>query len=346
MSEITRTASDINSTSVSINDSDFATSDSISMPEQATAPEPSTNLGYDTPQVQTDAVMETNAGEVGNTGEGSESDSGFMGKLLIFLVIVGIIGVLYYLYKRGTFDSIINYFKGGDSGPTPEEIDLERQRLADEAQDQEQQAQEASQSEEQNNDNQDDNNQGDDNQDDNDAEDSDNKPEDETNQGGPKTPEDNKEVFNVSNNIYTYTDAEAVCKAHGADLASYEQLANAHQQGAEWCNYGWSKDQMALFPTQKESWEKLQDGPKQYRSQCGKPGINGGYFDNSNLRFGVNCYGKKPQATASEQSLIGQPFGNDQLSRENRELQTKVKKFKSELVNMTIMPHNREKWSE
>ena len=45
------------------------------------------------------------------------------------------------------------------------------------------------------------------------------------------------EVFNVSRNIYTYEDALPVCKALGAELATFEQVQEAHKQGADWCNY-------------------------------------------------------------------------------------------------------------
>ena len=61
-----------------------------------------------------------------------------------------------------------------------------------------------------------------------------------------------KQVFHVPNNIYTYKDSKAVCKAFGAELADYNQIEKAYKNGAEWCGYGWSKNQMALYPTQKK----------------------------------------------------------------------------------------------
>ena len=67
-----------------------------------------------------------------------------------------------------------------------------------------------------------------------------------------------KQVFNLSDNKYTYDDAKAVCKAYGAELADYKQIEDAHKNGAEWCGFGWSKDKMALYPTQSKSWEGLQ----------------------------------------------------------------------------------------
>ena len=48
-----------------------------------------------------------------------------------------------------------------------------------------------------------------------------------------------------------------MCNAHDGELASYEQIEKAYNDGAEWCSYGWSKDVMALYPTQKSTYNKL-----------------------------------------------------------------------------------------
>ncbi len=61
-----------------------------------------------------------------------------------------------------------------------------------------------------------------------------------------------KQVFNVSQNRFTYKEAPAVCKALGAELATLEQLADGYRKGADWCNYGWTEGQMAFYPTQKK----------------------------------------------------------------------------------------------
>jgi len=100
------------------------------------------------------------------------------------------------------------------------------------------------------------------------------------------------EVFNVSNNVYSYEEAQEVCTAFDASLATYDQIEHSYKNGGEWCNYGWSAGQMAFFPTQKKTWETLQksEGTKH---ACGRPGINGGFIDNPYVRFGANCYGKK-----------------------------------------------------
>jgi hypothetical protein len=99
-----------------------------------------------------------------------------------------------------------------------------------------------------------------------------------------------EEVFHIGDNLYTYSDAAAVCKSLDSRLATYEELEQAYSNGGEWCSYGWSDNQMALFPTQKKTWNLLQKNPATKHS-CGRPGINGGFIRNANTKYGVNCYG-------------------------------------------------------
>lgn len=153
-----------------------------------------------------------------------------------------------------------------------------------------------------------------------------------------------KQVFNVSRNIYTFHDASAVCSALGGDLATYDQVKDAHEHGADWCNYGWVKGQMAVYPTQKETWEKLQKGSPEYRNACGKPGVNGGYFDNPELRFGVNCYGTRPPKSAMDELLSSQVALPP--STEEIEFDKKVQKFREQMNTMTVLPFRRGSWSE
>jgi hypothetical protein len=97
-----------------------------------------------------------------------------------------------------------------------------------------------------------------------------------------------KQVFNIPGNYYTYDNAKAVCTAYGANLATYQQVEDAYKNGGEWCNYGWSDGQMALFPTQQNTFNNLQK-IKGHEHDCGRPGVNGGYIANQNIKFGVNC---------------------------------------------------------
>jgi len=150
------------------------------------------------------------------------------------------------------------------------------------------------------------------------------------------------EVFNVSKNSFNYYDAEPLCKALGAELATYDQVKNAWERGADWCNYGWVKGQTAVFPTQKDTWNKLQAGPEDQRTSCGIPGLNGGYFDNPEMRFGVNCFGPKPEQSQHDatDAATGIP-----MSPEALEVNRKVAEFRTEAASLGIMPFNNQKWS-
>jgi hypothetical protein len=152
------------------------------------------------------------------------------------------------------------------------------------------------------------------------------------------------EVFNVSKNTFTYYDAEPLCKALGAELATYEQVKQAWNRGADWCNYGWVKGQNAVFPTSQQTWEKLQSGPEEQRMACGKPGINGGYFDNPELRFGVNCYGPKPAQSKHDEESIAKRTGVP-LTPSGIEFDKKVSKFRGESDSIGLLPFNEDKWS-
>ena len=128
-----------------------------------------------------------------------------------------------------------------------------------------------------------------------------------------------QEVFYVSGNKYTYKDAPAVCAAYNAELATYEQLKESYGKGAEWCGHGWVMGGMALHPVQEDVWERLEkDYYTKPKTRCGQPGINGGKFDPTR-KFGVNCYGNKPEGG--------------------------VPKNKKTCGKMKIQPFNRHGWS-
>ena len=106
-----------------------------------------------------------------------------------------------------------------------------------------------------------------------------------------------KEVFHIANQDYTFEQAKCKCESYNAKLATYDQLVDAYNDGAEWCTYGWSSGQKAYYPTQKCNWEKKSPEDK---LKCGNPGLNGGFFADPYLKFGVNCYGKKPKGKVSK----------------------------------------------
>jgi hypothetical protein len=95
-----------------------------------------------------------------------------------------------------------------------------------------------------------------------------------------------KQVFNIPENTFVYPDAKAVCKAYGARLATYQEVEEAYRDGGEWCNYGWSDGQMALFPTQQKTFDKLQK-IEGHENDCGRPGVNGGYIANPAVKLWI-----------------------------------------------------------
>jgi hypothetical protein len=153
----------------------------------------------------------------------------------------------------------------------------------------------------------------------------------------PKTPGGMKEVFFIKGNKYTYDEAPAVCAVYNAEVASYEQVQEAYSRGAEWCGYGWTAGGMALFPTQDETWKKLQielDSHK--RTRCGRPGVNGGYFDPS-MKFGVNCYGVKPNCDNNKYPIPISVDSDEQKAAFNR--------FKENSGKIKVDSFNRNAWS-
>jgi hypothetical protein len=157
------------------------------------------------------------------------------------------------------------------------------------------------------------------------------------------------EVFNIKNNMYTYDDAQSVCKSMGARLATYDEVENTYEEGGEWCNYGWSDGQMALFPTQKSTFEELQK-TKDRKNACGRPGINGGYIGDTNVRFGVNCYGKKPKAKDRDIAALAANAGSMTVlpkSAEDIIMEKKVQFWKDNADKLIeVNSYNNKKWSE
>lgn len=146
-----------------------------------------------------------------------------------------------------------------------------------------------------------------------------------------------KQVFNVRNNIYELSDAPAVCAVFGAEVATIDQLQEAHSKGADWCNVGWTKEGLAAYPIQQKTWEKLQENEPGKRNICGVPGINL-VNNNPNMMYGVNCYGVKPEPRGSEKVM------DNVMSDKDREMQTKMTEFRNNIDNIKVAPFNQDTW--
>jgi hypothetical protein len=152
------------------------------------------------------------------------------------------------------------------------------------------------------------------------------------------------QVFNIPENKFVYPDAKALCSAYGARLATYNEIEDAYKNGAEWCNYGWSDGQMALFPTQQNTFDKLQK-IEGHENDCGRPGINGGFIANPAIKFGVNCYGYRPRMTEAEKEIMAtKPIYPKTLK--DQAMEDRVNYWKDRLSEILVSPFNHNSWSK
>ena len=154
---------------------------------------------------------------------------------------------------------------------------------------------------------------------------------------------DVEQVYHIPGNIYTYDNAKAVCSAYGNKIANYVQMEDAYNKGADWCSYGWSDNQMAFFPTQNSSWNELQK-IKGHENDCGRPGINGGYIDNPNIKYGVNCYGHKPKITPQSATLMKTETLYPTTQKE-LDFNKSVSYWQNKIDNILVAPFNHKVWS-
>ena len=152
-----------------------------------------------------------------------------------------------------------------------------------------------------------------------------------------------KQVFHIPSNTFTFKDSKMVCDAYDSKLASFDEIEKSYELGSDWCGYGWSEGQMALYPTQREKWNKLQ-AIKGHENDCGHPGVNGGYISDENIKLGVNCYGFKPAIRPMDAARMS---NNPEISKTCKEKQydTKVNNMKAMLDGIDIAPFNHNNWS-
>jgi hypothetical protein len=135
-----------------------------------------------------------------------------------------------------------------------------------------------------------------------------------------------KEVFIISDNIFTYDDAQCLCKSIGAELASKSQLIDAYNIGMSSDVYAWTENNEAYYIVQ----------PCDAKKNGKKPGLNGGYFAPNN-RFGVACYGEKKQGRVVHEKEATCDKGE----------QCDAKKFNAERIKqLNILPFNKDSWSQ
>lgn len=153
------------------------------------------------------------------------------------------------------------------------------------------------------------------------------------------------QVYSVSENIWTYDDAEAVCKSFDSELATYEQMVTEYKKGGNWCNRGWIKsDNNSLsketaHPIQPGFYKQLQDNDPDNRDICGEVGLNRSTWPNPNLTFGVNCYGIKPDPRTHEK------VKDRYLSDKEKKIQDQMVRIKKMKSNLSLLPFDSNRWS-
>ena len=95
---------------------------------------------------------------------------------------------------------------------------------------------------------------------------------------------------------------------------------------------------MALYPIQDKFAKQLKKDGKE--ASGGLPGLAGGYFANPNIKFGVNCYGLKPDPSDSER--FKHDLNTLLVSDTNNK---KLQQIKSKLEDLSISPFNTDQWS-
>ena len=153
-----------------------------------------------------------------------------------------------------------------------------------------------------------------------------------------------KQVFHIPASVYDYDNAKALCQAYGANLANIDQMEEAHKSGAEWCSYGWSDNQMILYPTQKSTWDSLQQNPEK-KNSCGRPGINGGFMDNASMKAGVNCYGERPEMNESSSKLMANIQNYEAGKMIDPLHDARINEMRGKINNIVVAPFNKSAWS-
>ena len=153
--------------------------------------------------------------------------------------------------------------------------------------------------------------------------------------------EEVEELFHVPNQTFTYNEAKLFCKSIGVRLATLNEVKTSYLEGAQWYNMGWTDGQLGLYVLQPRF-------VRRYPS-AGTIGVNGGYFRNTNLRMGVNCYGVKPKPDPariefSYNELKKELDGDDGTQGESQRLQQKYKEMLKD-GEIVVSPWNDRKWS-
>jgi hypothetical protein len=160
--------------------------------------------------------------------------------------------------------------------------------------------------------------------------------------------EQEQEVFFVNadneGNKYKKENVENVCRGLDSKLATYSQLLDAVNKGANWCQYGWLNDNSKdnnnnnnnkidvygyTVNDDNTCTPKLNDAPSQPITEVEE--------------FGVNCFGVKPDMDTEFKTQLTQKKQEKAKILEEEEAQEK--EFLERVKGSDILPFNKDKWS-
>ncbi len=185
------------------------------------------------------------------------------------------------------------------------------------------------------------------------------------------------EIFQISNQTFTWEEAKCKCESYGARLATKAELTEAYNQGAHWCQYGWIEDGEAYYPVQQceldkraeaireyhEILKKHYEDPKKYtyhmvnearnkmerHELCGtKSGVQGGKFYNRNVRLGATCFGKKPagMSVREKEAECEKSEAQKRYEAEEEQNQTAKAKCDGKSTNDRFASFNPDHWNQ
>jgi len=142
-----------------------------------------------------------------------------------------------------------------------------------------------------------------------------------------------EETFLVKSNIFNKDESNKVCKAlFNSRAATREELNADYNNGANWCNYGWTMDGSAYYPLQNNS-----DTPV-----CvGSKGLNGGAL-NGAPKLGITCYGTKP--TEKEYTSLDKIYRDSSIAEADISMLEKYREMMS-AGKIKVAPFNDKVWS-
>lgn len=106
------------------------------------------------------------------------------------------------------------------------------------------------------------------------------------------------EVIHVRDYIYPANKAADLCEFLGATLATKAQLQAAFEDGASWCDWGWTEDGNNVHAYYPNTMDVVYPNSANPSNNCGDLGKLHGprsQHEAAKNKLGLNCWGIKPE---------------------------------------------------